>query len=194
MANSTLAPFFQVAQDTNTHYFLIINPPNAPAPYTPNGIGFYAYTTGFNQVQNAQGTAGYSITTTAQLGPNNNGYQSTAVGSLTYGQGPWATQLNGGNCIVDTHPVGSLIIQCNAKGQPIGFAPFLGASGIYRGYGKDRMRRGLTVLNGGNVRQLFINSTFGQVPRLDNLSRTPAAFGLWHSVTFANSPIPQNIV
>ena len=195
MANSTLAPFFVVAQDTATHYFMIVNPPNAAAPYTPNGIGFYSYTTGFNAVTNTQGTAGASITTTAQLGPLNNGYQSTTVGSLTWNTGVFSTNLNGGNQIVDTHPVGSMIYQCNAKGQKIGFAPFLGASGIFRAYGKERMRRGLTVLNGGNVRQLFINSTFGQVPRLDNLSRTPAAFGIWHSILDSvGSPCPQDII
>lgn len=193
MANSTLAPFFVVAQDTATHYFLIVNPSNAPAPYVSNGVGMYSYTTGFNAVQNSQGTSGYSITTVNQLGPLNNGYQATQVGSVVYGQGPWATQLNAGNCIVDTHPVGSMIIQCNAKGQPIGYAPFLGSSAIYRGYGKNRMKRGITEFEGGNVRQLFINSTFGQVPRIDNLSRTPAAFGIWHSILLPNSAIPQNI-
>lgn len=194
MANSTLAPFFVVAQDALTHYFLIINPPNAPAGYVSNGIGMYSYTTAFNPTAN--GVAGYSITTTAQLGPVNNGFQSTQVGQVIYGQAgsPWTNALNGGNILTTSHPVGSLIVQCNAKGQPIGFAPFLGAGGIYRGYGKNRLKRGITEFEGGNVRQLYINSTFGQVPRIDNRGRTPAAFGIWHSILLPQTPIPQGIV
>ena len=38
------------------------------------------YTTQFNPTAN--GVAGYSITTTQQLGPVNNGYQSTTVGQV----------------------------------------------------------------------------------------------------------------
>jgi len=194
MAASTLAPFYIVQQDTDTHYFLIINPPNAPAGYVSNGIGMYSYTTGFTNTAN--GVPGYGITTTAQLGPVNNGYQATKVGSVTWNQSGsvWSTALNGGNILTTSHPIGSLIVQCNAKGQPIGAAPFLGAGGIYRGYGKNRLKRGITEFEGGNVRQLYINSTFGQVPRIDNRGRTPAAFLLWHSILLPQTPVPQDIV
>lgn len=183
-----------VPQTTSTYYFLIVNPPNSPAGYISGGIGMYAYTTGFNPIPNANNpVSGYSITTTAQLGPNNNGYQSTQVGSVVYNQGVWATALNGGNIITTNHPVGATIYQCNAKGQPIGFAEFFGEGGIYRGYGMNRNKRGATMFQGDTVKQLYIMSTFGQVPRVDTRGRTVAAFGLWHALPYPTTSIPQNI-
>jgi hypothetical protein len=186
------ATYFTVPQDALTHYFLIVNPPNSPAGYVSGGIGMYAYTTQFNNTAN--GVAGYSITTTQQLGPVNNGYQSTTVGTVQWNQGVWATALNGGNIQTTSHPVGAMIYQCNAKGQTIGFSEFLARGGIYRGYGSERLKRSITMLQGDMVKQIFMRSTFGQVPRPDTRGRTPAAFGVWHSILYPNTSIPVNIV
>lgn len=184
--------YFTIPQTTSTYYFLIVNPPNSPPGYVSGAIGMYAYTTGFNPTAN--GVAGYSITTTQQLGPVNNGYQSTQVGQVIYGQGVWNTALNGANIITTNHPVGATIYQCNAKGQPIGFSAFMAKGGIYRGYGMNRLKRGEQVFQGGMVRQFYIFSTFGQTPRVDLLNRTPAAFSLFHSIPYPSTTIPQNIV
>lgn len=189
------ASYATVAQDSATHYILIVNPPNAPGGYVSNGIGMYSYTTGFNNtVGSSNPTSGYSLTLTGQLGPNVNAFQNTTIGSVTYNAGVWATALNGGNIITTSHPVGSTIYQCNAKGQPIGFSNFFGKGGIYRGYGMERAKRGVTMFQGDTVKQLFIMSTFGQLPRTDTRGRTPAAFGLWHAIPYASTSIPQNIV
>ena len=191
-ASSPGGSYYTVPQDSLTHYFLIVNPANSPAGYLSNGIGMYSYTTGFNNTAN--GVAGYSITTTGQLGPVNNGYQSTTIGSVTYNQGVWATALNGAGINTTSHPIGATIYQCNAKGQPFGFASFLGKSSTFRGYGMNRLRRGETLFQGGTVKQLYIMSTFGQTPRIDTRGRTPAAFILYTSIPYVNTSIPQNIV
>lgn len=189
--------YFTIPQTTSTYYFLIVNPQNSPAGYLSGGIGMYAYTTGFNPTAN--GVSGQSITTVNQLAPvananPANGYQSSTVGQVSYNQGVWATALNGGGIHTTSHPVGATIYQCNAKGQPIGFSGFLAKGGIYRGYGMNRLKRGEQVFQGGMVRQFYIFSTFGQVPRVDLLARTPAAFSLFHSIPYPSTTIPQNIV
>jgi hypothetical protein len=188
--------YFQVPQDSNTHYLLIVNPPNSPAGYVSNGIGFYSYTTGFNYTVGTNNpTSGYSLTLTGQLGPANNGFQSTQLGQINWNsQGVWGTALNGGSILTTNHPVGATVYQCNAKGQPIGFSEFFGESGLYRAYGMERARREQTLFNGNTVKQLYFMSTFGQVPRPDTRGRTPAAFGLWHAIPYPTTPIPQNIV
>jgi hypothetical protein len=199
-AGTVGSAFATVPQDNQTHYVLIVNPANAPAGYVSNGIGFYSYTTGFNSTSTSPGgaggnpTSGYSLTLTGQLGPVNNGYQATTIGSVVYNTGVWATALNGGNIITTSHPVGSMIYQVNAKGQPIGFSEFFGKGGIYRGYGMNRLKRSQTMFQGDTIKQLYIRSTFGQVPRVDTRGRTPAAFGLWHAIPYPNTPIPQAIV
>lgn len=178
-----------VAQDNKTHYFLVVNPSNAPVD--PGKIGMYSYTTGFNNT--TRGVSGLSLTTTGQLGPSTVGTQvntmngGNGAGGVTWNTGVWAGKHT------QTHPIGATIYQCNGLGQPIGHSVFLGRASAFRGYGKDRLKRGEQYFEGGDIKQIYIKSTFGQALRIDTRQRTPAAFKLAHAINYTNTTIPQNI-
>ena len=158
-----------LAQDADTHYVMIINPPNAPTD--PNKFGFYAYTTGNN---------GNQITPTAALYSSASGIGLTTVGGLT-----WDSNVN-----TVTHPVGALIVQCNRLGTAIGYSLALGAGAAYRGYGEYRGDRTEQEHNGGFVKEVYMTSVFGQTPRKDVLDRCPGVMVLRHAITYAGITQP----
>jgi len=162
-----------LTQDSDTHYFLIVNPPNAPTD--PNKIGIYSYTTGNN---------GNTITVTGQLAPTASGIAKTTIGNVTWGQGVWT------NITTQTHPVGALIFPCNANGQVFGDTLMLGKRAAYRGYGKYRNQRAQQDLEGGFIMQRYIMSVFGQALRKDRLGRVPAVMRLRHAIQYAGIPLP----
>jgi hypothetical protein len=164
-----------LTQDSDTHYLMIINPPNAATD--PNKWGMYAYTTGNN---------GNKITVTGRLGGSIGGLRNTTLGSVTWNSS--ASLGAAGN--TDVHPIGSTILPCNAKGQIIGWSLFLCRQAARRGYGKYRNRYTTQDHEGGFVMDRFVTSVFGQAPRRDRLQRVPGAFCLVHALKYAGVPTP----
>lgn len=162
-----------VSQDGNTHYFLIVNPPNAAVD--PGKVGMYSYTTGNN---------GNKITVTGRLASAASGIAATTLGSVTWNSGVWANRHTA------THPVNSLILPCNAKGQVFGDTLMLGKRCAYRGYGKYRNQRAQQEKEGGFLMERFILSVFGQSLRRDRLGRVPSVMRLRHAVQYAGLDLP----
>ena len=162
-----------LAQDAVTHYCLIVNPPNAAVD--PKKIGMYSYTTGNN---------GNKITITGRLGSGICGVKNTTLGSVTWNGGVW----NGVH--TDVHPIGALILPCNAKGQVFGDSLMLGKRAAYRGYGKYRNTRAQDDKEGGFLMERYIVSVFGQALRKDRLGRVPAVMRLRHAINYAGLSLP----
>lgn len=157
--------------DGETKYFLICNTSGADA----GKFGMYAYTTGNN---------GNQITVTARLAASASGIAATTVGAVTWDTGVWSGKHT------DAHPIGSLIVPCNAKGVPIGDTLFLGQAFMLRGYGKHRARRTQDELNGGMITDRYITSVFGQTIRKDRKGRHPAIIRLRHAITYPGIAFP----
>lgn len=169
-------PSDTLSAGSDEKYFLIVNPPNAPTD--PNKIGMYAYTTGNN---------GNKITITKRLGSAASGDRVTTLGDVTWDTGVWSGKHT------DVHPVGATIIQCNAKGVPLGDTIMMGKMCALRGYGKYRNYRTTQVEDGGMVFQRYITSVFGQSLRKDRLGRARGYVRLRHAIEYAGMPIPNNI-
>ncbi len=157
--------------DAETKYLLICNTSGADA----GKFGMYAYTTGNN---------GNKITITARLGSAASGDRVTTLGSVTWNTGAWSGKHT------DAHPIGSLIVPCNAKGVPFGDTLFLGQSFMLRGYGKFRAKRAQENHNGGHVMDRYIASVFGQSLRKDRKGRHPAIVRLRHAITYPGIAFP----
>lgn len=167
----TLAP----ADATNEKYVLIINPKNAATD--PGKFGMYAYTSGND---------GNKITITKRLASgveSQTGARYTTLGSVTE-SGVYAGK------ITSTHPVGALIIPCNAKGVPIGDTPMLMRAGILRGYGKYRGHRSQQDHEGGHIMDKFITTVFGQCLREDRLGRHVGVGRLTHALNYPELGLP----
>lgn len=158
-----------LAQDSNTYYVIIVNPPNDPN--TPNKFGFYSYTTGNN---------GNTITTVNRLAGVASGTAVTTLGGVTWNPTIHTTE----------HQPGALILQANSLGQIYGWSIMLGRRACRRGYGKWRNRRTEQQFEGGFVTQRFVTTVFGQAPRRDRLQRVPGAFVLQHALKYAGVPTP----
>lgn len=167
LPNDTLSPA------NETRYLLIVNPPNAETD--PNKIGMYSYTTGND---------GHKITITKRLGSAAAGDRVTTLGTVQWNTGVWASKHT------DVHPVGSLIVPCNAAGVPFGHSLMLVRGAAYRGYGKYRNLRSEETHEGGFVKDLFVTSVFGQAPRKNADGRCPGAIVLRHALQYAGVPIP----
>ncbi len=164
---TTLAPA------SETRYVLIVNPSTAATD--PNKIGMYAYTTGND---------GNKITITARLGSAASGVRATTVGDVTWNTGVWS------GVHTDVHPLGALVLPCNAKGEPIGRSFLLGRAAALRGYGKYRGKRTTETADGGVLQRTFIQSYFGQCLRQDRLGRVPGVAVLEHSLHYPYLPLP----
>lgn len=162
-----------LAQDANTHYLLIINPANAATD--PGKIGMYSYTTGND---------GNRITITKRLGAAAAGDRVTTLGNVVWNTGAWL------NRHTDTHPAGSLVVQCNANGVPLGHSFMLGKRAAYRGYGKHRNQRVQDDKEGGFLMERYIVSVFGQSLRRDRLGRVPSAVRLTHAIAIPGVSLP----
>jgi len=157
--------------DTEEKFFLICNTSGADA----GKFGMYAYTTGNN---------GHKITVTKRLAVGTTGINETTIGNVTWNTGVWETKHT------SAHPIGSLIVPCNAKGVPFGDTLFLGQSFMLRGYGKHRAKRSQDVLNGGMITDRYITSVFGQSLRKDRKGRHPAIIRLRHAITYPGIAFP----
>jgi len=173
LPNDTLSPA------SETRYCLIVNPPNAAVD--PNKIGMYSYTTGNN---------GNKITITKRLGAAAAVDRVTTLGDVDWNTGVWAGKHT------DVHPVGALILPCNAKGQVFGDSLMLYANAALRGYGKYRNERSVEQKEGGDegtmafIRRIFVTSVFGQCPTKDRQLRCPSVLRLRHAIQYAGVPLP----
>lgn len=162
-----------------TRYVLVVNPPNAAVD--PNKIGMYSYTTGNN---------GNKITIAKRLGSAASGDRVTTLGDVQWNTGVWAGKHT------DVHPVGALILPCNAKGQVFGDSLMLYANAALRGYGKYRNLRSVEKKEGGDegtqafIQRIFVTSVFGQCPRKDRQLRCPGVLRLRHAIQYAGVPLP----
>jgi len=164
-----------LAQDSETRYVMIVNPPNAPTD--PNKWGMYAYTTGNN---------GNKITVSGRLGAATAGITNTTLGTVTFNASPSLGAA--GN--TETHPIGALVLPCGANGQILGSTLYLLKRAARRGYGKYRNRFTTQDHEGGFVMDRFVTTVFGQEPRRDRLQRVPGAFRLVHALQIAGVPTP----
>lgn len=156
-------------QDSNTHYVMILNPPNAVTD--ANKWGFYSYTTGNN---------GNLITVNGRLGSTISGIRNSTIGGVT-----WNGSVN-----TDVHPIGALVLPCNTKGTVLGYTLLLGKRAARRGYGKYRNKYSTQDHEGGFVMDRYVTSVFGQAPRKDRLQRVPGALVLVHALKYAGVATP----
>ena len=162
-----------LAQGSATRYLLIINPANAAVD--PLKVGMYSYTTGNN---------GNQITILQRLGATAAGDRVTTLGSVTWNTGAWA------NKHTDVHPIGALVVQCNAKGVPIGTTVILGKGAALRGYGQYRNWRTQDTKNGGFVTERYISSVFGQTLRLNTMGIAPGFVRIRHAINYVGYGLP----
>lgn len=152
---------------------------------TPSGDDFYVAIV--NQSGADTGKFGFYKCST------NNGLTLTMTERLaatTGGGGADITKDQVGNVVWDAdkntvaHPEGSLVILCSENGAPIGYTLFMGAAASRRGYGKYQRRRVTDDHEGGFVRDVFIQSVFGQAPRRDVRGRAPGFLVLAHAINY----------
>ena len=110
------------------------------------------------------------------------------IGGVTWSTGVWAGKHT------DAHPAGSVVIECNSYGVPLGCSFLLGADGAKRGYGKYRNERTMEKHDGGFVRKTYISSIFGQSPTKRTDGRTPNALMIRHAVKYAGLPNIPTVV
>jgi hypothetical protein len=115
----------KIAADTTTERYLAIH--NVT---TDGKIGIYAYKV----------NAGNTITLTKQLAAadSNDGTVGhfQTVGAVTYNTGAWTAAASGNFAgLTDAHPVGAMIYEVNAKGQPFVESWGIGENMMLAGYG-----------------------------------------------------------
>lgn len=155
-------------------YLLIVNPKNAATD--PGKIGMYAYTTGNN---------GNKITITKRLAPVQNGPIALAtVGEVTWDTGVWAGRHT------QTHPVGAVVLLCNAKGVPIGDTVMMGAMCMLRGYGQYRNSRTSWNVDGDFETRSYIKTVFGQKLRKNVNDKYPGYVRLRHALRYPEYNLP----
>jgi hypothetical protein len=165
---------FTLTKDAGTHYFLVVNPPNAATD--PGKIGMYAYTTG---------NSGHDIAVTARLAAGAGGIAVTTLGDVTWNTGVWS------GVHTDVHPIGARIYPCNEKGQVFADTLMLGRRAAYRGYGKYRNTRKQDEKEGGMTMERYVVSVFGQSLRKDRLDRVPGVIRLRHAVQLPGVKLPE---
>lgn len=153
-----------VTPATDEFYVAVINQSGADT----GKFGFYACTT----------NTGGELTVTKRLaaadGAGGADIKLDQVGEVT-----WDAAKN-----TVTHPEGSLVVLCSKWGAPIGYTLFMGAAASRRGYGKYQRRRVTENHEGGFVRDVFIQSVFGQAPRRDVRGRAPGFIVLAHAISY----------
>jgi len=108
------------APDTTDRYVIIYNLSGVDA----GKWGFYRYRTNNGNKLTMHSAA-------SRLAAASSGVAATTVGNVT-----WSASLN-----TDAHPAGSLIIEANSYGVPIGYSLVLGKNAAFRGYGNPPFKR-----------------------------------------------------
>lgn len=160
-----------VPPDSTTRYVLIYNTSGPDE----GKMGFYSY-----QVNN-----GNKLTVTGRLGSAASGIRNTTIGNVTWNTGPWAGRHT------DQHPVGSLVIETNSYGVPIGRVLIMGNRAMCRAYSSlERVKRAEEITEGGFLHTTWIRSIFGQAPfrRLDQ--RCPNFLVVETALSYAGLSLP----
>jgi len=159
------------SNDANTYYFVVVNVTGA----NKGKWGFYSYTGSANN--------GNTITLTNRLAAAASGAAVTTLGGVT-----WDPNRN-----TDSHPTGSVILQANVNGVPIGFSLCLGAGAGLRAYGSMRHELVQNTSDYGHRMGWAYQSIYGQTVRRDSGitgSNQPRGYVLIeHAVNVANAPM-----
>jgi len=159
------------SSDANTYYLMVINVSGA----NKGKWGFYSYVGSSNN--------GNKITITNRLAAAASGAAVTTLGSVT-----WDATKN-----TDAHPTGSVVLQANASGVPIGYSLCLGKGAGLRAYGSIRHELKTNDLRdyGHRLGWAYV-SIYGQQVRRDSGlsgSNQPRGYVLVeHAVLPANAP------
>jgi hypothetical protein len=158
-------------------YFLIINPRGAVTADNPDpgSVGMYSYTSGNN---------GNQITIVNRLAAVTAGAAVTTLGSVTWNTGVWSGRHSA------THPIGSAVVQCNAKGVPIGDTVMLGAMAILRGYGMHRNLRTQWNVDGEFETRKYITTVFGQSLRKNVNGQYPGYIRIRTALSYPELGLP----
>jgi hypothetical protein len=173
-------PSNQLAADSTQRYLLIVNLTGANA----GKYGFYGFT------GNGLDANGFNVlTVNKMLIPSTGTADSFKVKSLGLvtptANGPWDDAK-----ITNSHPEGSMILECNAAGVPIGRSLILGANAAVRGYGRFRNERTEEKLDGEFLKKTYITSVFGQSPYKRVDGRFPNYLVVEHAMPYAGIPLP----
>ena len=88
------------------------------------------------------------------------------------------------------HPVGSLIVECNSYGTPIGRTVVLGATSALRGYGRFTNERTEEMFDGDFIRKCYLTSIFGQTPFMRPDGKYPNYAVVEHAIAYAGLNLP----
>ena len=159
------------SSDSGTYYFVVVN---VSGP-NKGKWGFYSYTGSTND--------GNRITIAKRLGSAASGDRVTTLGGVT-----WDNAKN-----TDAHPTGSVILQANANGVPIGYSLCLGAGAGLRAYGSLRHELVQNTSDYGHRMGWAYQSIYGQQVRRDSGisgSNRPRGYVLIeHAINVANAPM-----
>jgi hypothetical protein len=159
-------PADSVTVGSGTKYVLIYN-------LTDHKMGIYGYTA----------NDGNKLTCSIRLRDSISGIGHTTVGNITWNSGVWTAAK-----LTKQHPIGSVIVEINSYGVPIGRSFMLGADAAKRGYGRFRNERSTEKHDGGHVHKTYITSIFGQSPTKRADGRTPNALSITHAIKYAGLP------
>lgn len=148
-------------------YVKIVNPPNAATD--PNKWGIYRCT--LNQME----SGGNELTVDLRHAAAISGIAHTTVGNVV----GWDPAVH-----TDVHPVGSLIVPCNASGVPYGRTLGLYKRAMRRARGAFTNKRMTDSREGGAVKELYIASIFGQKPRQNVTDKFPGVVVINHAATY----------
>ena len=159
------------SSDTDTYYFIIVNVSGA----NRGKWGFYSYKGDAND--------GNRITITKRLAAASSGAASATLGSVE-----WDAAKN-----TDVHPTGSVVLQANSAGVPIGYSLCLGAGAGLRAYGSLRHELVQNTSDYGHRMGWAYQSIYGQQVRRDSglsgVSRPRGYVLIEHAINVANAPM-----
>jgi N4-gp56 family major capsid protein len=165
---------------TTGGYVLILNLTGSDA----GKFGFYRYSANSgNTLTLDRGLCGSAATE----GTSEAFQMKRTVGSVSSATtGTWANAN-----LTTSHPVGSLVIETNARGVAIGRSLVLGAMAAVRGYGSLDGERSEETFDGDFVRKTYITSIFGQSPYQRPDGDMPNFLVATHAVNYAGLNLPS---
>ena len=172
------------ALDTTVRYIVIYNIVASTLGTDAGKWGFYSYVVNGGNTLTTRAIAN-SITNGlgvgSRLAASASGYDNTTLGYVV-----WNSAVN-----TDTHPLGSLIVEANAYGQPFARSIIMAAGASMRAYGMVDNHRSEWALQGGRYLQVYIDSFFGQSPRQRADGLTVGYKVIEHAISYAGFNLPS---
>lgn len=167
------SPDDALSAGSSEKYVLIYN-------LTDGKYNLYSYTTNNGNLLTITGAL---MKTTDTAGA----YLKATLGAVTANAttGVWANANLSRN-----HPVGSLIVECNSYGTPIGRTVVLGATSALRGYGRFTNERTEEMFDGAFIRKCYLTSIFGQTPFMRPDGKFPNYAVVEHAIAYAGLNLP----